>query len=148
MKGQTGPQGNRVPRASWLLLAGVTTLTSLNGFWVAITPVGAQTELSGRTWEQFAAADAEVASLYSLDLAMLGMALTAFSILGLIAALIPYRQGERWAWFAMWLLPLLYAGMALRMLSVQYVVGYMYLGFLVLSLIGMVIPMRRFLWAR
>jgi hypothetical protein len=38
------------PRASWIILAGVTLFTALNGLWVAITPVGSQTELSGRTW--------------------------------------------------------------------------------------------------
>lgn len=142
MKAQTVPQANRVPRASWFILAGVSIFTALNGSWAAL---GAHPEFRGRTWEQFAAADAEVATLYSIDLAMLGMTLTAFSVLGLIAALIPYRRGERWAWFALWLIPLLHAGMAWRMLSDQYVVGYMYLGLLVLSLIGMVIPIRRFL---
>lgn len=145
MKGETNPQGNPVPRASWFILAVVTTLTALNGSWVALTPVGAQTELSGRTWEQFAAANADVATIYSLDLALLGMSLTAFSILGLAASLIPYRRGERWSWFVLWLIPLLYGGMALRMLSDQYDVGYMYLGLLVISLIGMLIPARKFL---
>ena len=140
------PQENRVPRASWFILAGVTLFTTLNGLWVAITPVGAQTELSGRTWEQFAAADPEVTRIYAMDLVLLGMTLTAFSILGMIVTVIPYRHGERWAWFTLWLVPLVYAGMALTMLSDQYYdVGYMYLGFFVISLTGMLIPIRRFL---
>lgn len=136
---------NLVPQASWFLLAGVTLFTALNGLWVAITPVGSQTDISGRTWEQFAAADPEVATIYAMDLVLLGMTLTAFSILGMIVTFIPYRHGERWAWFTLWLIPLVYGGMALRMLSDQYDVGYIYVGLFVISLIGLLIPIRRFL---
>jgi hypothetical protein len=112
---------------------------------VAITPVASQTELSGRTWEQFAAADPELATIYAMDLVLLGMTLAAFSIFGMIVTLIPYRHGERWAWFTLWLIPLVYGGMALRMLSVQYDVGYIYLALFIISLFGILIPIRRFL---
>ena len=146
MTNQIGLQENPVPRASWIILAVVATLTILSGLYVGLTPTGSQTEFSGRTWEDFAAADPEVARIYSMDLVLLGITLTAFAILGTIVTLIPYRRGERWAWFALWLIPLVYGGMALTMLSDQYYdVGYMYVGFFVISLIGILIPIRRFL---
>lgn len=138
-------QENPVPRASWITLAVVATLTILSGLWVGLTPVGSQTELSGRTWEEFAAADPEVASIYAMDLVLLGMSLAAFAILGTIVTLIPYRRGERWAWFALWLIPLVHGGVALRMLSDQYDAAYVYLGLCIISLIGILIPIRRFL---
>jgi hypothetical protein len=139
-------QENRVPRASWMILAGVTLFATLNGLWVAITPAGSQTELSGRTWEQFAAAEPEMARIYAMDLVLLGMTLTAFSILGMIVTIIPYRHGERWAWFTLWLIPLVYGGMSFTMLSEQYYdVGYIYVGLFIVSLIGILIPIRRFL---
>ncbi|HJS18049.1 MAG TPA: hypothetical protein VJ785_04845 [Anaerolineales bacterium] len=90
-------------------------------------------------------ADPEVARIYSMDLALLGITLTAFGILGTIVSLIPYRRGERWAWFALWLIPLVHGGMALRMLIDQYAAAYVYLGLFVISLIGILIPIRRFL---
>lgn len=145
MTGQMVLQENRVPRVSWIILAVVATLTILSGLWVGLTPVGSQTELSGRTWEEFAAADPEVASIYAMDLVLLGIALTAFAILGTILTLIPYRRGERWAWFALWLIPLVHGGIALRMLTDQYDAAYVYLGLFVISLIGILIPIRRFL---
>jgi hypothetical protein len=138
-------QENPVPRASWIILALVATLTILSGLYVGLTPVGSQTELSGRTWEEFAAADPEVARIYSLDLVLLGMTLTAFGILGTIVTLLPYRRGERWAWFTLWLIPLVHGGIALRMLTDQYDAAYVYLGLFVISLIGILIPIRRFL---
>ena len=36
----------------------------------------------------------------------LGTALVGFNVLALVMALVPYRRYERWAWFALWLLPL------------------------------------------
>lgn len=145
MTSQMVVQENPVPRASWIILVVVATLTILSGLWVGLTPVGSQTELSGRTWEEFAAADPEMATIYAMDLVLLGMALTAFAILGTILTLIPYRRGERWAWFALWLIPLLHGGVALRMLTDQYAASYVYLGLFVISLIGILIPIRRFL---
>ncbi len=144
MTSQMVLQENRVPRASWIILAVVAKLTVLSGLWVGLTPVGSQTELSGRTWEEFAAADPEVARIYSMDLVLLGMTFTAFAILGTILSLIPYRRGERWAWFALWLIPLVHGGIALRMLIDQYSAGYVYLGLFIISLIGILIPIRRF----
>jgi hypothetical protein len=120
----------------------------LSGLWVGLTPTGSQTELSGRTWEEFAAADPEVARIYSMDLVLLGMTFTAFAILGTILTLIPYRRGERWAWFALWLIPLVHGGMALTMLIDQYSAGYVYLVLFLISLIGILIPIRRFLYLR
>jgi hypothetical protein len=138
-------QANRVPRVSWIILAVVAVLTILSGLYVGLTPTGSQTELSGRTWEEFAVADPDVAKIYSMDLALLGMSLTAFAILAVIVTLIPYRHGERWAWFALWLIPLVHGGIALIMLQAQYDASYVYLGLSVISLIGILIPVRRFL---
>jgi hypothetical protein len=107
--------------------------------------VGSQTELSGRTWEQFAASDPDVAGIYAMDLVLLGITLTAFAILATIVTLIPYRRGERWAWFALWLLPLVHGGIALTMLMDHYAAAYVYLGFFLISLIGILIPISRFL---
>lgn len=145
MLNQMVVQKNPVPRASWIILAVVATLTILSGLWVGLTPVGSQTELSGRTWEEFAAADPEMATIYSMDLSLLSLTLTAFAILGTILTLIPYRCGERWAWFALWLIPLVHGGVALRMLIDQYAAAYVYLGLFVISMIGILIPIRRFL---
>ncbi len=145
MTGQMAPQDNRVHRASWIILAAVATLTILSGLYVGLTPTSSQTELSGRAWEDFAAADPEMASIYSMDLALLGMALTAFAVLSTILTVIPYQRGERWAWFALWLIPLVHGGVALRMLVDQYEAGYVYLGLFVISLIGILLPIRRYL---
>src|SRR5215216_1047655 len=37
-------------------------------------------------------------------LGALGTALVSLNILALVMSLIPYRRGERWAWFTLWML--------------------------------------------
>jgi hypothetical protein len=143
----TGRLRLRVPKVSWALLATVTTLGTLNGLYVLLVPVGGQTELTGRTWEQFAAQDPEVASLYAMDLTLLGITWAAFGLLAAIISVIPYRRGDRWAWYALWLVPITFGGAATRMLIDRYEAGFWVAGYSAVALIGLLIPIPRVLGA-
>jgi hypothetical protein len=138
--GRTSPG---VPKVSWALLTTVTTLGTLNGLYVLLVPVGGQTELSARTWEHFAAQDPEVASLYAMDLALLGITWTALGLLGAIISVIPYRRGDRWAWYALWLVPISFGGGAIRMLIDQYDAGYSVAAYSVVAVVCLLLPIRR-----
>ena len=60
-------------------------------------------------------------------------------------AVIPYRRGERWAWYALWLLPVTIGGVAARMLIDQYSASYYYAGITAVALVALLIPIRSFL---
>jgi hypothetical protein len=139
---------SRVPWFSWIPLATVATFASLAALWVALTPAGDQTELAGRTWEQFAQQDPEVASLYAMDLVVLGLLGAGFGLLAAAVTLLPYRHGERWAWFALWLVPITIGAVAVRMLADQYSTGYFYAGLTAVALLALLLPMRDFLRPR
>ena len=136
----------RVPRVSWVLLTTVTLLP-LNGLYVWLIPGRVQTELTGRTWEQFAAQDAEVASIYAMDLALLGITWAAFGLLAAIISVVPYRQGDPWAWYALWLIPISYGGAATRFLIDRYDAGFWVAGYTAVAVVGLLIPIRRGLGA-
>jgi len=143
-EGNHGPTAIRrvrpvVPRASWVLLTAVTIVGMLNGLYVLLVPIGGQTELAGRTWEQFAAQDQEVASIYAMDLALLGIIWTAFSLLAAIISVVPYRRGERWAWYALWLVPITYGGAATRMLIDRYDAGFWVAGYTAIAVVSLVV---------
>ena len=138
------PTRTRPHAVSWLLLGAVAGTTALSAAYVGLTPAGEQTELTGRTWEQFAAQDREVASLVSRLLAIVGLIGAAFALLALVVAVGPYRHGARWAWYTLWLLPASYAAIAARMLADQYAVGWYYAVLAGLALLALVIPIRRF----
>jgi hypothetical protein len=130
---------------SWGPLAAAAMLTGLGSLWVALTPVGEQTELASRTWAQFAQEDPEVASLYGMDLVILGLLGAGFGLLGGVVSAMPYRLGERWAWYASWLIPLTIGAVAARMLVDQYAAGYFYAGLAAVAVIGLLLPVRPFL---
>jgi hypothetical protein len=71
-------------------------------------------------------------------LGALGTALVGFNILALVMSLIPYKRGERWAWFTLWILPLGWISQFVLLPDVSYLV----LAFL--TTVGLVLPYRRF----
>lgn len=132
-----------MPRASWILMTTVTIVGMLNGLYVLLVPVGDQTELGGRTWEQFVAQDPKVASIYAMDLALLGIVWTAFSLLAAIVTAVPYRRGDRWAWYVLWLVPIAYGGAAIRMLVDGYDAGVSVAAYAGLAVVGLLSAVRR-----
>jgi hypothetical protein len=131
-----------VPWVSWGLLALISVFVTASATWVGLTPAGDQTELAGRAWDQFASQDPEVAYLFSRQLHTIGLQGAGFGLLAAIVSLFPYRRGERWAWYAMWLFPLTIGAIAARMLVDQYPAGYYYGGITVTALAALLIPIR------
>ena len=124
-------------------MAAAAAFGALSALYVAVTPAGDQTPLANRTWEQFAAGDAEVASILSRLLVVLGLLGVAFGALSLVVALVPYRLGARWAWYALWLVPVTYGAIAARQLSDQYPIGYFYAALAAVAGIGLLLEIPR-----
>ena len=124
-------------------MAAAAAFGALSALYVALTPAGDQTPLANRTWEQFAAGDAEVASIVSRLLVVLGLLGVAFGALSLVVALVPYRLGARWAWYALWLVPVTYGAIAARQLSDQYAIGYFYAALAAVAGIGLLLEIPR-----
>jgi len=135
----------RVPFISWAGVATAAASAALGALWVTLTPTAEQTELADRTWEEFAEQDPEFASLYSMDLRILGMLGTGLGLLSAIVSVVPYRHGERWAWYALWLLPVSFGGAAARMLADRYSAGYVYAAISGVAVLGLLLPARSFL---
>ena len=80
--------------------------------------------------------------LYSTGYSVMGawgISWVGFEILALVVILIPFRRGERWAWWTLWLLPGLWLCL--------FVLDTSLLGLLVLTLIslaGLALSFRRF----
>lgn len=73
-----------IPKVSGVSMLAVAVASLLSALFVGLVPTAKQTELKGRTWEQFARDDPEVAALYSMDLALLGGAIGAFAALAIV----------------------------------------------------------------
>jgi hypothetical protein len=75
---------------------------------------------------------------YSL-MGALGTTWVGFNVFALILALIPFRRNERWAWYTLWMMPLLW----LLLFGLAPDLPY-YLVLAVITTFGLVLPYRRF----
>ena len=68
-----------------------------------------------------------------------GVTWAGFSIIALVLALIPFRRGERWAWFTLWMLPLLWLALFALAPDLR-----LYLALAIVTAAGLILPYRRF----
>jgi hypothetical protein len=66
--------------------------------------------------------------------------LVGFNIFALVLTLIPFRGGERWAWYTLWKLTLLWLSLFALAPDLP-----LYLAFAVSTAAGLLLPYRRFL---
>ncbi len=105
--------------------------------WISLAVIGAAILLFGLVAVAWPGPD------NSLYLRAVGVAYTGMGIFGLLIALIPFRRGERWAWFSLWVYPVFWTAHLLGNLPpgqdhIHQVV------FIILSLAGLLIPVREF----
>ena len=73
-----------------------------------------------------------------------GVVLAALGVLIISMAGVPYRNGERWAWYALWLVPLFLLGLVLLQLSAGGSVWPIQLTIMVIAVLGLLLPYRKF----
>jgi hypothetical protein len=69
----------------------------------------------------------------------LGITSVGFYIFALAVILVPYRRGERWAWYTLWMLPLLWLSQFALAPDLPY-----YLVLAIITSLGLILPVRRF----
>lgn len=135
-------RGNVVERWAWVLLALISAVMILFGFMMFFTRPPLEEPISG----SLCCNGQRLADLPSWGVDYLNeMAkyMGTFTILaGLLAMLVivvPYRRRERWAWYALWVLPLLFLvhGAVLGSFPFDY-------GPLTLTTLGLLLPARQF----
>jgi hypothetical protein len=117
--------GRAYQRYGWVILgasailsifaAVITTLPPISWFW-----------------------DPHFQGAYSI-MGALGITWVGFNVLTLVIILVPYRRDERWAWYTLWLLPLLWLSLFVLAPDLPY-----YLVLAILTTVGLVLPYRRF----
>ena len=83
-------------------------------------------------------ADPVIILAYSL-MGALGITWAGFNAFALVLALIPFRRGERWAWYALWMLPLLWLSLFALAPDLR-----LYLALAIVTAVGLILPYQRF----
>ncbi len=95
--------------------------------------------MTGRSWTQLVASDPGVANYIALLYGFLGGSIVCFAVLVIVIASTSCRTGEKWAWYALWVVPLwmvfeniIYAGTQPLPIGVG------------IALLGLFLPYRKF----
>ena len=67
-----------------------------------------------------------------------GVTWVGFELFALVLTLIPFRRGERWAWYTLWMLPLMWVSQFVFSPDLTYLMLAM------LTTVGLLLPFRRF----
>jgi hypothetical protein len=107
-------------RHGWKVLLFLTSVIGLFGLGDIV--FGADTErlpVTGLTLEEIRATSEPLARNIEVLEQVGGLHLIVMSLLWAVMLLIPFRRGERWAWYAMWTFPLWGVAVAVSWLFVE-----------------------------
>lgn len=84
----------------------------------------------------------QLTPIFQNTLMELGIMEAALGILAIAVAAVPYRRGQRWAWYALWVLPLAVLGANINAARLGLDLGPLPT-LLVVAVLGMLLPVRR-----
>jgi len=97
-------------RHSWKLLLGVVLIIGVFGIGDVFRGIDADPAIplgvTGLTPDEIRATSQPLATLIDLQVRSGGLHLAIMSVLWSMILLIPFRRGERWAWYTMWTFPI------------------------------------------
>lgn len=140
-------QGKAYQRYAWVLLFLLGTLLVVNIVVVAGVEDHTQQfqEDTGTTWQEFAAAYPGVADAYVQNQHLLFLCFASVALFAVIITYFGFRNGNRWAWYAMWLLPAMLAVTTILVIPArQTELPILYGGFTLVAVIGLLLAFRGF----
>ncbi len=81
------------------VIAGLAQVFAISG----LLDAGIIRNLTGMTWEEIVTRSPGIASYISYLQRTIGVGILSGSVLLVAIAAIPYRKGERWSWYAIWI---------------------------------------------
>jgi hypothetical protein len=110
-------------RNAWKFLLGLVAIIGLFGIGDVILGLdadpGIPLAVTGLTIDEIRSSGGTLTNLIDLQVRAGGVHLIVMSAVWAALVLIPFRRGERWAWFAMWTFPLWAASVAVAFLFVD-----------------------------
>ena len=97
-------------------------------------------------WSQLASSDPRLASFLASTLVDDGISGAGLAILGMLVSATGYRNGEKWAWYASWTMPIgiLAAQLNIYQLTGSTTVLVLAVIFTAVSLLALFLPLRQF----
>lgn len=136
---------------AWImfLLVGVGYLLTTYPFVIGIPIDPAWVKsVTGMTWSELQVEAPGLASAITTFMHSIALNRIGFNVLLIIVAAIPYRKGRKWAWYVLWYVPIYMAIFTWINLSEGGSSWMIFLPTLVLSLLALLLPYRKFFPAK
>jgi len=121
---------------------------SLQDYCLGCLP-GAQTAIQsaiGMTWSMLASSDPRFAGFLASTLVDDGISGVGLAIFGMVVSMTSFRDGEKWAWYTSWSMPIgiLAAQLNVYLLTGSIMVLLLAVVFVLVSLLALFLPFRQF----
>lgn len=140
-------------RIAWVILFAMGLIPTVAA--IAFAPQGGRgreaivTNLTGLTWDGLLTAVPGIGSFLAEVQRILDTYAIGFGVLVMVVAWVGYRKRERWAWYALWIVPLVLVSIIVNdVLAGMPASGFAGVPLVVLSLLALVLPYRTFFPAR
>ena len=135
-------------RYAWILPLIIGMMGILFGSIVAISGEPPEQEafanIAGLTWQEAQSEIPGVADYITITLRSEGQFIVAFGVFITAISIFPYRRGERWAWYTLWLIPVFTSILAARVFIAGGMGWNIILVQLGIILLGLLLPYRKF----
>jgi hypothetical protein len=132
---------------AWILLFASAVVIAVDGLltlFESIMPRLMSQDL-GVSWDHLVVSSPTIANFTLLSLRADGSALLVIAVFVMTVSRTGFRQGERWAWYLLWVVPIFLIAYGLWLLSTGFPpVSPLTIFGIPLSLLGLVLPFRRF----
>ena len=131
---------------AWILLFAAAIFIFIGGLVVA-TSAGRDLDfpaIAGITHDELRSSNPGVADYIAFIVRGLGSFMMGFAVLTMAIAWKSYRNGEKWAWYVLWSFPVIYGLAAAISLSAGGVNWPLFIALLIVALIGLLLPIRKF----
>jgi hypothetical protein len=137
-------------RYGWVVYLGLGLLWLVVGFMQAFSPDGLLDNeallVTDITWSELKASNPMASELVRFTYGGLGLLKVSWSLLVLVVTLTGYRRGEKWAWYTLWLVPILLVSSALFNASWfgRINEALQFIPITTVALVGLLLPYRKF----
>lgn len=131
----------------WVLLFVVALLTTLSGLfvWIGSGPATFEAD-TGVAWDELSRVFPSVATQFATAQQGSLVGTIAVGLFALAITYFPFRGGQRWAWFTMWVLPafMVPGSVSLARTENQAAIAFLGVAFILIAVAGQVLSIRAF----
>jgi cytochrome bd-type quinol oxidase subunit 2 len=136
---------------AWIIFFVIGAMTLVTAVFHALginTDPALVESIAGKSIDALKSSDPMFFNLYNFYFSSGGLSDIGFAFLLTVTSMTAYRRGDKWAWYAFWFVPAFFLGFATLNLTLESSSSMLMLPplmmFIILSLVGLLLPYRKF----